>query len=48
MSDSHSPADVKRNLTRTDLVSVAVGQIIGAGIMAMTGTAIGMTISMQP
>jgi len=43
MSDSHSPADVKRNLTRTDLVSVAVGQIIGAGIMAMTGTAIGMT-----
>lgn len=26
-----------------DLVSMAVGQIIGAGIMAMTGTAIGMT-----
>lgn len=43
MSDSHPAADVKRNLTRTDLVSVAVGQIIGAGIMAMTGTAIGMT-----
>lgn len=35
--------DVKRNLGRMDLVSVAVGQIIGAGIMAMTGTAIGMT-----
>lgn len=30
-------------LGRMDLVSIAVGQIIGAGIMAMTGTAIGMT-----
>ncbi len=35
--------ELKRNLGRMDLVSVAVGQIIGAGIMAMTGTAIGMT-----
>ena len=38
-----SSNDVKRNLGRMDLTSVAVGQIIGAGIMAMTGTAIGMT-----
>ena len=35
--------ELKRNLGRMDLVSIAVGQIIGAGIMAMTGTAIGMT-----
>ena len=35
--------ELKRNLGRMDLVSVAVDQIIGAGIMAMTGTAIGMT-----
>lgn len=35
--------ELKRNLGRMDLVSMAVGQIIGAGIMAMTGTAIGMT-----
>ena len=35
--------ELKRNLSRMDLVSMAVGQIIGAGIMAMTGTAIGMT-----
>lgn len=33
----------KGNLGRMDLVSIAAGQIIGAGIMAMTGTAIGMT-----
>ncbi|MDD3337243.1 MAG: APC family permease [Lachnospiraceae bacterium] len=35
--------DMKRSLGRMDLVSIAVGQVIGAGIMAMTGTAIGMT-----
>ena len=35
--------EVKRNISRMDLCSIAVGQIIGAGIMAMTGTAIGMT-----
>lgn len=38
-----SGTELKRNLSRMDLVSMAVGQIIGAGIMAMTGTAIGMT-----
>lgn len=38
-----SAAELKRNLSRMDLMSMAVGQIIGAGIMAMTGTAIGMT-----
>lgn len=46
-STQNAPAatggELKRNLGRMDLVSVAVGQIIGAGIMAMTGTAIGMT-----
>lgn len=30
-------------LSRTDLFSLAIGQIIGAGIMTMTGIAIGMT-----
>lgn len=40
---SAATGELKRNLGRMDLVSVAVGQIIGAGIMAMTGTAIGMT-----
>lgn len=38
-----SKGEISANLSRTDLVAVAVGQIIGAGIMAMTGTAIGMT-----
>lgn len=35
--------ELKRNLGKVDLMSIAVGQIIGAGIMAMTGVAIGMT-----
>ncbi|MFR1051669.1 MAG: APC family permease [Oscillospiraceae bacterium] len=45
MSEKVTPAagELKRNMGRMDLVSIAVGQIIGAGIMAMTGTAIGMT-----
>ncbi len=34
---------LKRNLTFWNLMGVAIGQIIGAGIMTMTGTAIGMT-----
>ena len=42
-NQSAATGELKRNLGRMDLVSVAVGQIIGAGIMAMTGTAIGMT-----
>lgn len=38
-----SGGELKRNLGKVDLMSIAVGQIIGAGIMAMTGVAIGMT-----
>lgn len=34
---------LKRNITFGPLMGIAVGQIIGAGIMTMTGTAIGMT-----
>lgn len=34
---------LKRNLTFSNLMAIAIGQIIGAGIMTMTGTAIGMT-----
>ena len=33
----------KKLLSRTDLFSMAVGQIIGVGIMTMTGIAIGFT-----
>ncbi|WP_010280496.1 APC family permease [Bacillus timonensis] len=38
-----STKDLKRVLTRGDLMSIAVGQIIGAGIFALVGVAIGMT-----
>jgi len=34
---------LKRNITFGPLMGIAIGQIIGAGIMTMTGTAIGMT-----
>ncbi|MFR2690260.1 MAG: hypothetical protein ACLTBV_01065 [Enterocloster bolteae] len=34
---------LKRNLTFWNLMGVAIGQIIGAGIVTMTGTAVGMT-----
>ncbi len=40
---SVSTKDLKKTLGKTELFSVAVGQIIGAGIMALTGIAIGMT-----
>lgn len=40
---SVSTKDLNKTLGRTDLFSVAVGQIIGAGIMALTGIAIAMT-----
>lgn len=33
----------EKKLTRTDLFSMAIGQIIGVGIMTMTGIAIGFT-----
>ena len=36
-------SSLKKNLGRGDLFSMAVGQIIGAGIMSLCGTAIGMT-----
>ncbi len=39
----HSTKDLNRNLTRADLMSVAVGQIIGAGIYVMTISALLMT-----
>jgi APA family basic amino acid/polyamine antiporter len=38
-----STKDLKRVLGRGDLMSIAVGQIIGAGIFALAGVAIGMT-----
>lgn len=38
-----STKDLKRVLGRGDLMSIAVGQIIGAGIFALTGAAIAMT-----
>lgn len=38
-----STKDLKRSLGKRALFSVAIGQIIGAGIMALTGIAIGMT-----
>ena len=33
----------ENKLTRADLFSMAIGQIIGVGIMTMTGIAIGFT-----
>lgn len=38
-----STKELKRVLTLKDLMSVAVGQVIGAGIMSLMGVAIGMT-----
>lgn len=43
MSTSVSTKDLHKSLGRRELFSIAVGQIIGAGIMALTGIAIGMT-----
>ncbi|MDQ0970821.1 APA family basic amino acid/polyamine antiporter [Neobacillus niacini] len=39
----NSTKDLKRVLGRGDLMSIAVGQIIGAGIFALAGVAIGIT-----
>ena len=41
MSTNNSAQSQK--LSRTDLFSMAIGQIIGVGIMTMTGIAIGFT-----
>ncbi len=38
-----STKNLERTLGRKELFSIAIGQIIGAGIMALTGVAIGMT-----
>ena len=38
-----STKELKRVLTLKDLVGVAIGQVIGAGIMSLMGVAIGMT-----
>ena len=38
-----STKDLKRVLTRGNLMSMAVGQIIGAGVMVMSIAALGMT-----
>jgi APA family basic amino acid/polyamine antiporter len=35
--------ELKRVLTFRDLLFIAIGQIIGAGVVALTGVAIGMT-----
>lgn len=38
-----SAANDAKKLSRTDLLAMAVGQIIGAGVMTMTGIALGCT-----
>lgn len=38
-----STKDLKRVLGKTELMGIAVGQIIGAGVMSLTGVAIAMT-----
>lgn len=40
---TYSTKDLKRHLTRKDLMVIAIGQIMGAGILSMTGIAIAMT-----
>lgn len=41
--NNNTLANAKRVLSKEDLMAMAVGQIIGAGIMALTGVAIGFT-----
>lgn len=43
MSELNSTKDLKRTLGFWDLMGAAVGQIIGAGIMSLTGISIAMT-----
>jgi APA family basic amino acid/polyamine antiporter len=40
---AHPAAGLKRVLTFWDVLFIAIGQIIGAGVVALTGVAIGMT-----
>lgn len=43
MSEVRQEDKLIRNLGFWDLMAIAVGQIVGAGIMSSTGVAIGMT-----
>lgn len=43
MTGIKQESKLKRNLKFSDLMAIAIGQIIGAGIMSTTGVAIGMT-----
>lgn len=43
MSTERQESKLKRNLGFMDLMAIAIGQIIGAGIMSSTGVAIGRT-----
>ena len=43
MSETRQESKLIRNLGFWDLMGIAIGQIIGVGIMSSTGVAIGMT-----
>ena len=43
MAQKQQEVELKRTLGRMDLMSIAVGQIIGAGVMVMSIAALGMT-----
>ena len=43
MAQKQQEVEIKRTLGRMDLMSIAVGQIIGAGVMVMSIAALGMT-----
>ncbi len=43
MNQTPSTKNLKRTLGRKELFPIAIGQIIGAGVMALTGVAISMT-----
>ena len=43
VSTAPTTKDLKRVLGRKELMSLAIGQIIGAGVMSMMGVAIAMT-----
>lgn len=40
---ANTTKDLNRTLKKGDLMSIAVGQIIGAGVMVMSIAALGMT-----
>ena len=43
MANTNTTKDLNRTLKKGDLMSIAVGQIIGAGVMVMSIAALGMT-----